>query len=94
MKEISVIGCCVCRDLFEKDTENFSFHTDIRFSNPISMLSDPIEGINADFGDFIKDVKVVNGKWYKKNLINDINKTAFKALEERHGEYLILYFAE
>lgn len=94
MKEISVIGSCVCRDLFEKDTENFSFHTDIRFSSPISMLSAPVESVHADFDSFIKDVPVVNGKWYRKNLINDINKTAFKALEERHGEYLVLDFAE
>ena len=94
MKEISVIGSCVCRDLFEKDPEHFSFHTDIRFSSPISMLADPVESVHADFESFIRDVPVVNGKWYRKNLINDINKTAFKALEERHGEYLVLDFAE
>ena len=94
MKEISVIGSCACRDLFENDSENFSFHTDIRFSSPISMLADPVESVHADFDSFIKDVPVVNGKWYRKNLINDINKTAFQALEERHGEYLVLDFAE
>lgn len=95
MKTVSVIGSCVCRDLFEKDNgENFSFHTDIRFSSPISMLSEPVNFVHADFETFVKDVKVVNGKWYRKNLINDINKTAFKALEENHGEYLILDFAE
>lgn len=94
MKSISVIGCCVCRDLFESDTENFSFHTDIRFSSPISMISAPVDFIKADFSDFTKEVKTVNGKWYKKNLINDINKTAFKALQERHGEYLVMDFAE
>lgn len=94
MKSISVIGCCVCRDLFESDTENFSFHTDIRFSSPISMISAPVDFIKADFSNFTKEVKTVNGKWYKKNLINDINKTAFKALQERHGEYLVMDFAE
>lgn len=95
MKTISVIGSCVCRDLFEKDNgENFSFHTDIRFSSPISMLSNPVDFVHADFDTFIKDVKVVNGKWYRKNLINDINKTAFDALKENHGEYLVLDFAE
>lgn len=94
MKTISVIGSCVCRDLFEKDTENFSFHTDVRFSSPISMLASPVEGVVASFDSFKKNVPTVNGKWYKKNLINDINKTAFSALQERHGDYLILDFAE
>ena len=94
VKEISVIGCCVCRDLFEADTESFSFHTDIRFSSPISMLSQPVDFMQADFSHFTEDVKTVGGKWYKKNLINDINKTAFTALEQRHGEYLVLDFEE
>ena len=62
MKSISVIGCCVCRDLFESDTENFSFHTDIRFYSPISMISSPVDFIKADFSDFTKEVKTVNGK--------------------------------
>lgn len=95
MKSISVIGSCVCRDLFEKDNgENFSFFTDIRFSSPISMLSSPVDFIKADFNCFQKNVPTVNGNWYKKNLINDINKTAFEALREKHGEYLVLDFAE
>ena len=95
MKTISVIGSCVCRDLFEKDNgENYSFHTDIRFSSPISMLSDPVDFIRADFDNFKKKVEVVGTNWYKKNLINDINKTAFEALENNHGEYLVLDFAE
>jgi hypothetical protein len=94
VKEISIIGCCVCRDLFESDTENFSFNTDIRFSSPISMLSDPADFAQADFSHFTKDVPTVGGDWYKKNLIHDINKTAFSALEEKHGEYLVLDFAE
>lgn len=93
-KRISVIGSCVCRDLFEKASDNYTFHTDIRFSSPISMLSKPVDFVKADFDCFIKDVPTVNGKWYKKNLINDINKTAFDALKERHGDYLILDFAE
>lgn len=95
MKEITVIGSCVCRDLFEKDNgENYSFQTDIRFSSPISMLAEGVDSIKIDFDNFIKDVKTVNGKWYKKNLINDINKTAFSALKERHGEYLVLDLGE
>lgn len=95
MKTISVIGSCACRDLFEKDNgENFSFHTDFRFMSPISMLSSPVDFIHADYDSFVKDVKVVNGKWYRKNLLNDINKTAFKALHENHGEFLVLDFAE
>ena len=93
-KRITVIGSCVCRDLFEKVSDNYSFHTDIRFSSPISMLAKPLGFVKADFDSFIKDVPTVNGKWYKKNLINDINKTAFAALEDRHGDYLVLDFAE
>lgn len=95
MKEVTVIGSCVCRDLFEKDNgENYLFKTDIRFSSPISMLSNPVKFAKAGFEDFPKKVKVVGTNWYKKNLINDINKTAFDALKEKHGEYLILDFAE
>ena len=93
-KKISVIGSCACRDLFEKEPDTFSFFTDIRFSSIISMLSPSISSIHASFDCFIKDVKTLNGNWYKKNLINDINKTAFDALRERHGDYLILDLAE
>lgn len=95
MIEISVIGSCVARDLFEKDNgENFSFHTDIRFQSPISMLAKPVNFIKADFIHLTKKVPTVGGNWYKKNLINDINKTSFDALKERHGEYLILDLGE
>lgn len=95
MKSISVIGSCVCRDLFEKDNgKNYSFHTDIRFSSPISMLAPSVDFIKAYFDCFKKKVPTVNGNWYKKNLINDINKTSFDALNEKHGEYLVLDFAE
>lgn len=93
-KRISVIGSCVCRDLFEDDTENFEFHTDIRFSSPISMLAKPVDFIKVDFDDFKKKALDVNGNWFKKTLINDINKTAFSALKERHGDYLIIDFTE
>lgn len=95
MIEVSVIGSCVARDLFEKDNgENFSFHTDIRFQSPISMLAEPVDFIKADFTHLTKKVPTVGGNWYKKNLINDINKTSFDALKERHGEYLILDLGE
>lgn len=95
MIEVSVIGSCVARDLFEKDNgENFSFHTDIRFQSPISMLAKPVEFMKADFNNFVKKVPTVDGNWYKKNLINDINKTSFVALTEKHGEYLILDLGE
>lgn len=93
-KRISVIGSCVCRDLFEKAPNEFSFHTDIRFTSPISFLSKPVSFVKADFNNFTKEVKTVNGNWYKKNLINDINKTSFASLKEKHGDYLILDFAE
>lgn len=95
MKEITVIGSCVCRDLFEKDNgKNYSFQTDIRFSSPISMLSKSIEFVRAEEKHFENKVDVVGTNWYKKNLINDINKTAFEALKKRHGEYLVLDLAE
>ena len=95
MKELTVIGSCVCRDLFEKDNGiNYSFKTDIRFTSPISMLSKPVNYIHADQNLFQKKVDVVSGNWYKKNLINDINKTAFDALKEKRGEYLIIDLAE
>ena len=94
MTEVTVIGSCVCRDLFEKDNGNFSFKTDYRFMSPISMISNPVSGIRIDFNNLKKNVKTVGGNWYKKNLINDINKTAFENLKERHGEYLIIDLAE
>ena len=92
-KSISIIGCCVCRDLFMND-ETFTFHTDIRFSSPISLLAQPVDFIKADFADFKKKAMDVNGNWFKKTLINDINKTAFDALKERHGKYLVIDFTE
>lgn len=91
--KISIIGCCVCRDLFEGD-ESFEFHTDIRFSSPISMLADPVDFVNANPDHFKKRVPGLEGNWFKKTLINDINKTAFKALKERHGDYLVIDFTE
>lgn len=95
MKEITVIGSCVCRDLFEEDNgKNYSFQTDIRFSSPISMLSEPVDFVLAQQDNFGKKVDIVGTNWYKKNLINDINKKAFDALEKKHGEYLILDLAE
>ncbi len=93
-KKITVIGSCVCRDLFENAGDDFSFHTDFRFFSPISMLAEPVDFLKAENQHFLKDVKVVNGNWYRKNILNDINKTSFTALEERHGEYLVLDFAE
>lgn len=93
-KTISVIGSCVCRDLFMGDKENFEYLTDVRFSSPISMLSEPVDFIHADFEHLSKKAMDVNGNWFKKTLINDINKTTFKALEERHGDYLIMDMAE
>lgn len=92
-KSVSIIGCCVCRDLFMND-DSFRFHTDIRFSSPISLIAEPVDFIKADFSHFKKKAMDVNGNWFKKTLINDINKTAFQALEERHGKYLIIDFTE
>ena len=92
-RSVSIIGCCVCRDLFMND-DSFSFHTDIRFSSPISLIAEPVDFIKADFQHFKKKAMDVNGNWFKKTLINDINKTAFQALKERHGKYLIIDFTE
>ena len=94
MKKVSVIGSCVCRDLFMNDEGNFEFHTDIRFSSPISVLAKPIESIKVDFDHLKNKAMDVNGNWFKKTLVNDINKTAFNALKERHGEYLVTDLAE
>ena len=94
MKKISVIGSCVCRDLFMNDDGNFEFHTDIRFSSPISMLAEPVKSIAVNFDHLKNKAMDVNGNWFKKTLINDINKTAFDALKENHGEYLIMDLVE
>lgn len=94
MVKITVIGSCACRDLFESDSENFSFYSDFRFMSPISITSKPVNGFRLDFCHFPKRVKFINGNWYKKNLINDFNKTAFSALDEKHGDFLVLDFAE
>lgn len=93
-KTVSVIGSCVCRDLFMGDKENFEYRTDIRFSSPISMLAKPVDFIHIDFEHLTKKAMDVNGNWFKKTLINDINKTAFEALQEKHGDYLIVDMVE
>ena len=92
--KISIVGCCVCRDLFEDEADNFEFLTDIRFCSPISLIAKPVDFIHADFCHFKKKAMDVNGNWFKKTIINDINKTALSALEDRHGDYLIIDFTE
>ena len=95
MKEtVSIIGSCVCRDLFMGDDKNYEYLTDIRFSSPISMLEQPVDFIRADIDCLRKKAMDVNGNWFKKTLINDINKTAFEALSLKHGKYLIMDMAE
>lgn len=93
-KSVSIIGSCVCRDLFMGNKEKYEYLTDIRFSSPISMLAKPLNFINADFKHLKKRAMDVNGNWFKKTLLNDINKTAFSSLEEKHGEYLITDLVE
>ena len=92
--KLSVIGSCACRDFFEYDNDQYEFHTDIRFCSPISLLAGPLDGIKVDFSDMTRKAMDVNGNWYKKTIINDINKTALSCLKENHGDYLILDFAE
>ncbi len=92
-KSVSIIGCCVCRDLFMND-DSFSFHTDIRFSSPISLIARPSKTIKIDFNNFPNKALEADGKWFKKTIINDVNKTAFQALKENHGKYLIIDFVE
>lgn len=92
--KLSVIGSCACRDFFEYGNDQYEFHTDIRFCSPISLLAEPLDGIKVDFSDMTRKAMDVNGNWYKKTIINDINKTALSSLKENHGDYLILDFAE
>lgn len=92
--KVSVIGSCVCRDFFEFGQTDFEVNTDIRFSSPISMIQKPLTGVCADFTDFKKKAQELDGNWYKKTLINDINKTAFSKLKERHGEYVVIDMCE
>ncbi len=94
MKMVTVVGSCVCRDLFMDDEGNFEFCTDVRFSSPISMLANPVKSIVINFDNLNNKAMDVNGNWFKKTLINDINKTTFEALNERHGEYLITDLVE
>ena len=82
--KLSVIGSCACRDFFEYDNDQYEFHTDIRFCSPISLLAEPLDGIKVDFSDMTRKAMDVNGNWYKKTIINDINKTALSSLKENH----------
>ena len=91
-KRISVIGSCSCRDLFE-GADEFTFHTDIRFVSVISMMSNSIS-TKISIDDLSKKAGIFNGNWYKKNLVNDFNKSVFKSLAERHGDYLVIDLAE
>lgn len=93
-KKVSIIGSCVCRDTFKDDNGNYSFFTDIRFTSPISMLSKPVPQIKADFIHLKRKAMDVNGNWFKKTLLNDINKTTIDALKAKHGDYLIMDMAE
>ena len=93
-KTISIIGSCACRDFFEFNKNDFEIMTDVRFSSPISIVSNPLSNICISMTDFTKDIKSISGNWYKKTVINDFNKTIFSALRSRHGEYLVLDLAE
>lgn len=94
MISVSIIGSCACRDLFEKDNGNYEFRTDIRFQSPYSIIQKPNESILAERKHFIKNVPVVNGNWYRKILLYDLNKTVFKELLNNHGDYLITDLCE
>lgn len=91
-KRISVIGSCPCRDLFE-GADEFTFHTDIRFVSVISMMSNSVS-TKISIDDLSKKAGIFNGNWYKKNLVNDFNKSVFDSLVERHGDYLVIDLAE
>ena len=91
---VSVIGSCACRDFLEFGQSDFEVKTDIRFSSPISLVSKPLNNLNLTFDDLKKATFDVNGKWFKRTLINDINKTAFSSLKNKHGKYLLIDFCE
>lgn len=91
--KITIIGSCVCRDLFE-GSDDFEVLTDIRFCSPVSILSKPINDIKLTSNFFKRKAKHSKGQWFIKNLINDFNKTIFDSVKSKHGDYLILDLAE
>ncbi|MBO5213135.1 MAG: LicD family protein [Clostridia bacterium] len=95
MARFSVIGSCISRDLFPIGNDNYTFHTDIRFTSPFTLVSEPITPERrVDHEDMSDPVPTYYTEWYKKNICNDINKTVFDALKERHGDYLIVDLAD
>ncbi|MBQ8163603.1 MAG: LicD family protein [Clostridia bacterium] len=95
MPRFSVIGSCISRDLFPIGDENYTFHTDIRFTSPFTLVSDPITPQRQiDHEDMAQPVPTYSTEWYKKNICNDVNKTVFEALKERHGDYAIIDLAD
>jgi len=95
MTKFSVIGSCISRDLFPMEDPEYTFHTDIRYTSPYTLVSAPVPAerrISAE--DLKNDVPEFSTNWYRKNLVNDVNKAVFDALAERHGDYLIVDLAD
>jgi len=95
MPRFSVIGSCISRDLFPINDPNYTFHTDVRFVSPFTLVSESLpqeRNVNGD--DFANAVATYGTNWYIKNLCNDINKTAFSALDQIHGDYLVVDLAD
>ena len=95
MAKFSVIGSCISRDLFPVNSPDYTFHTDIRFTSPYTLVSEPVpQQYRITHDDLSEGAGEYGGNWYRKNLWNDINKTVFEALHERHGDYLVVDLAD
>lgn len=65
--KITVIGSCAARDLFNyAEKDEFSFHRDVRFTSPFSLVSEPFpEKYRISIDDFINDAPTYNSKWFR-----------------------------
>lgn len=94
MYSFSVIGSCPCRDFLEFHKDRYNVETDVRFQSIFSIVANPLSGAFFDESIFKKNLSKDDTNWFRKNLLIDLNKNLFNKLNERHGEYLIIDFAE
>ena len=94
-KHISILGSCVCRDLFEiptsKTGESGEFIVDrfVQSVHPISAVSEPCEKTLLHFIKEVLNRSNLNN-FNKRNLILDADKNVFNFLKEVKSDWLII----
>ena len=79
---ISIIGSCVTRDIFEYDKDVFKINDYFARSSIVSMTSLPID-VNSDYVQ-------LNSPFQKKCVLNDLNKHSIQSVLNEDNDYLII----